>query len=557
MELFTLFARQAPNRLFLALLLGALAGAGYALLLPVVMLSVGPEAADVAGTQPTVQKFLSFEVSHYRLAAFFAGVCLLVLVTRSLAQVLLMRVGIDATTNLRVDIYQRMVKASISRLEELGESRLLAAITMDVRQIVGGAAMAPNILVAAVTLFGTLCYVYVLQSEVFKLVFGVLLFGLITYQIPAFIGRLYIARSRVRFDDLQESIRGLICGVKELKLNSVKQRRYFKEILLADEHAVGDGLKRGSTITMVAGSYGDLLSFFLIGILTYIFVNYHAISNTRLVAIVMVLIYVSGSVAAILNSIPQVIQATVSFRSVTRLFAELSQEEADENAPPPERWNTLRLCNVSYRYGASAEAFNLGPIDLEIEKGQITFIVGGNGSGKSTLCKLIALHYAPTDGEMYFGRVRVNRHSINSCRQSIAAIFSDYFLFDRLLDGIADEDYTVARRYLAELDLDRKVSIVNGRFSTILLSEGQKKRLALLAAFLEDRDLYVFDEWAADQDPEFKRVFYYQILPALKLRGKAVVVISHDDRYFDVADQLITIEDGGMSRTAKPTARAV
>ncbi|MFD1905689.1 ATP-binding cassette domain-containing protein [Paenibacillus rhizoplanae] len=62
-------------------------------------------------------------------------------------------------------------------------------------------------------------------------------------------------------------------------------------------------------------------------------------------------------------------------------------------------------------------------------------------------------------------------------------------------------------RYLKMLDLDGKVSIDNGRFSTLKLSGGQRKRLALLICYLEDRPIYLFDEWAADQDPEFRKFF--------------------------------------------------
>jgi len=97
------------------------------------------------------------------------------------------------------------------------------------------------------------------------------------------------------------------------------------------------------------------------------------------------------------------------------------------------------------------------------------------------------------------------------------------------------------------LRLAKKVSIQNGTLSTTELSQGQRKRLALLTAYLEDRPIYFFDEWAADQEPAFKEVFYFDILPALKSRGKAVIVISHDDRYYSVADRVIKLESGHMS----------
>jgi len=59
--------------------------------------------------------------------------------------------------------------------------------------------------------------------------------------------------------------------------------------------------------------------------------------------------------------------------------------------------------------------------------------------------------------------------------------------------------------------------------------------------------VYLFDEWAADQDPVFKKVFYTQLLPELKARGKAVLVISHDERYFGAADRVIRLDYGKLA----------
>jgi putative ATP-binding cassette transporter len=191
----------------------------------------------------------------------------------------------------------------------------------------------------------------------------------------------------------------------------------------------------------------------------------------------------------------------------------------------------------------------VGPVSFEVEKSQLTFIVGGNGSGKSTLGKIISLHYGAKQGEIYFGQTLVTAETLNSCRQLVEAIYSDYYLFDRLLGEVDQKSEQKIKALLEELSLSEKVAINNGRFSTTALSDGQRRRLSLLVAFLTDRELYLFDEWAADQDPEFKEVFYYKILPDLKAQGKAVIVISHDDRYFPVADKILVMENGVLLET--------
>lgn len=129
-------------------------------------------------------------------------------------------------------------------------------------------------------------------------------------------------------------------------------------------------------------------------------------------------------------------------------------------------------------------------------------------------------------------------------RQQFSVVFSDFYLFDRLL-GLDDFDRDrQTQDYLEQLHLEHKVKINNGAFSTTALSQGQRKRLALLTAYLEDRAIYVFDEWASDQDPAFKKIFYMQLLPELRSRGKAIVVVSHDDRYFDQADRIVKLDYG-------------
>jgi putative ATP-binding cassette transporter len=201
--------------------------------------------------------------------------------------------------------------------------------------------------------------------------------------------------------------------------------------------------------------------------------------------------------------------------------------------------------------------FRLGPLDLVFEPGQITFIVGGNGSGKSTLAKLATGLYLPETGFVTLNGEKIENDNIEWFRQNCSAIFTDFCLFEDYLGftrpGIDDE----VRRYLEELQLAHKVTVQDGRLSTIALSQGQRKRLALLTALLDDRPIYVFDEWAADQEPRFRDVFYNEILTGLKQRGKTVIVITHDDRYFHCADQIVKLDFGQIEDIKSATSEIV
>ena len=251
--------------------------------------------------------------------------------------------------------------------------------------------------------------------------------------------------------------------------------------------------------------------------------------------------------------------------------ADITTGEA--SALAPARFSHLALHGVTHRYyhERSDEVFELGPIDLNFEPGSVTFIVGGNGSGKTTLAKLLVGLYVPESGEVFLDGERIEDGNRDRYRQLFSAIFADFHLFERLLERPRPALDKTGNRLLQRLHLQHKVKVIDGafasqalspgHFTTEALSQGQRKRLALVAACLEERPFLVFDEWAADQDPAFKEVFYRELLPELKAQGKAVLVISHDDRYFHLGDRLLKLEEGqlfsiDLTDTALGQARA-
>jgi putative ATP-binding cassette transporter len=207
---------------------------------------------------------------------------------------------------------------------------------------------------------------------------------------------------------------------------------------------------------------------------------------------------------------------------------------------------SIELRGVTHTYHRERENSNfiLGPVDLIVQPGELLFIIGGNGSGKTTLVKLLTGLYIPEEGEIRLNGQAVNDATREYYRRHFSVVFSDFYLFESLLGLDTRQIDKRARTYLSRLQLDHKVEVKNGVLSTTQLSQGQRKRLALLTAYLEDRPVYIFDEWAADQDPLFKEVFYLQLLPELKAQGKTVIVISHDDKYYQLADRIVKLDYG-------------
>ncbi len=189
--------------------------------------------------------------------------------------------------------------------------------------------------------------------------------------------------------------------------------------------------------------------------------------------------------------------------------------------------------------------FSVGPFSLELRAGEILFITGGNGSGKSTLLKLMMGLYMPGQGRILLNSQETD---IRQHRYLFAVVFGDFHLFDRFY-GLPDVDENRVNELLTLMRIEKKVQFADGKFSTPDLSTGQKKRLALVAAMMEDRPVYVFDEWAAEQDPEFRRHFYETLLPTFKAQGKTILAVTHHDQYFHVADRVVNMEYGQIKES--------
>jgi putative ATP-binding cassette transporter len=249
---------------------------------------------------------------------------------------------------------------------------------------------------------------------------------------------------------------------------------------------------------------------------------------------------------------PTFAQARIALNNVQTLGLSLTQPAAEpEKTITADRfgtWQQLHFDGVTFRYPSDVDgqAFALGPMNLTLRRGELVFLVGGNGSGKSTLAKVITGLYSPQEGTIRLDGLPIVDGNREWYCEHFSAIFSDFYLFDSLLGLSAPDLDARAYRYLIELELNAKVQVIDGVLSTISLSHGQRKRLALLSAFLEDRPIYIFDEWAADQDPHYREIFYSRLLPDLKARGKTVLVISHDDRYYHLGDRILRLDYGQL-----------
>jgi len=303
----------------------------------------------------------------------------------------------------------------------------------------------------------------------------------------------------------------------------------------------------GLSLYMIAADCGFLMFYALLGMTVFWFPTLLALEARAVIGTLLLLLYMRAPLEGIFAWLPSFGQASVALGKIEELGLSLTGgEDVSREILPETVWQSVELDHVThcYRHDGEQEEFVLGPVNATFVPGELVFVTGGNGSGKSTLAKLFMGLYEPEAGTIRLDGDTITQSNIESYRQMFSAVFSDFYLFEHLVGASQHNIDGRAQELLSELQLNHKVSVHNGVLSTTELSSGQRKRLALLTAYLEDRPIYVFDEWAADQDPVFREVFYTQILQELRSRGKLIICITHDDRYFHVADRMIKLDYG-------------
>jgi putative ATP-binding cassette transporter len=485
----------------------------------------------------------------------FAAVCVLLPVARYAADFFLTYLSEKATLHLRMTMSRRILEAPLRQLEEVGTSRLMTALTADIPSVIGAMTILPVLCMNIAVVGGSLVYMGILSWQILLAVLLFLAIGMAAYQLPLMKAQTHIQVLRERGEELFERFKGVTEGVKELKLHHERRRAYLEEQLEPTATELAGHSVSAQRLFASAVSWGQVMVFILVGLIAFALPSTLQQDKAVLTGFTLAILYMVNPIQAIMNAMPQLSRATASMRRVEELKLSLEAVSATPQTAHASwsDWSTLELSGATHTYHSERDQanFTVGPVDLRFERGEIVFITGGNGSGKTTFAKLLTGLYAPEAGEIRVDGEPVTAATLGQYNALFSVVFSDFYLFDAFLGLGRHELDAQARHYLEELHLDHKVRVENGRLSTTQLSQGQRKRLALLTAYLEDRSIYLFDEWAADQDPQFKEVFYYKLLPQLKERGKTVFAISHDDRYYHVADRVIKLDYGQVAEDVR------
>jgi putative ATP-binding cassette transporter len=531
MTLISFILRSSWQAVAIALITGLLSGGFSAGLLVIITLAVTNSSQ-----------------AAYGLGFAFVGLGLLALITSMVSRIVLVGFSQTAVFALQLRLSRQILATDLRRLETIGFPRLLALLTEDIQAISEAVAVVPVLVINVAILLGCMVYISWLSWQVLVLV--LVLTGVASVSCRWFLvkGRDVLAVARRHQDRLFGHFRALVLGIKELKLHSQRQQAFMAEDLAGTALQLRRCNSRGLSYFAVLDSWGKFIYFFAVGVVLFLLPTWMEVTAETRFGYILTFTYLLGPMENLVNKLPFLGKANIALNRIERLGLSLAETEgaALPQGVLPADWHQLSLRAITHTYRTEKDDadFTLGPIDLTLHPGEIVFIVGGNGSGKSTLAKLMTGLYVPESGHISLDSQPITEQNRIWFRQHFSAVFADFFLFDRLLGLEPKQRDAEAQRYLEKLQLGHKVSIHEGKLSTTDLSQGQRKRLALLTAYLENRPIYVFDEWAADQDPSFKQVFYHQYLPELRAQGKLVIVISHDDHYFQGADRIIKLNYG-------------
>lgn len=451
--------------------------------------------------------------------------------------------------DIRKDVIKLILKAPYRKLQEYKEE-VYATLTTDVNHISNASLMIITFFSSIILIFACLVYMAFLSLKLLGVSVVVIALGVVVYTIRSKASNKQIKEVREMEKTFIAIFNSILNGAKEININADKGNEIYDQKLMKVA-TTGETKYVAALLKYLNSEIISQLLFY--GLITFILVFSGSVFQTPVatkVSFIFVLLYLMGPIVSVMTIIPVMNRATVSLKKMKKLKKDLTKLEKlkqFDNKGQYRDFLDLKIRNYAFSYGENQ--FSVGPINFDIKRNEVVYVYGGNGEGKTTFINTVLNLYNLDNGEAYIDGELVPLHEIEKIKNLFAPVFSDFYLFDEFY-GISNVDYKKVSKYLELFELDEKVHIKDGYFSTTQLSTGQRKRLALINTLLEDRPIIVLDEWAADQDPHFRHKFYTEIIPLLVQEDdKTIIAITHDDRYYHTADILLKMEYGKLEKT--------
>lgn len=458
----------------------------------------------------------------------------------------------DLLSRLRLDVVDKLRQSELLTADKVGRGSLYSMVSQETNHLSVTFPLLIDGVQQAVLLLFSLMYLFYLSKMAFLVFILAVGAGIVGYLLINRRFRDTLQALGKRQTRLLGAIGDIISGGKELRLNSLKslevERAYRKLSRKTEGLLVASGEHWAEMILL-----SSFVAFLMIGVVGFGFPQYVDGHSLIVFKLVPVLLFCIAPLSKIVAQSPMYLRADVGLGAILHVQNELaaagsiSPQEAREQARQLRDFTSVSYEDIAFTYQSAGDdaPFTVGPLTLSARRGEAIFLVGGNGSGKSTVLRLLCGLYPPSQGRLLVDGRELSNSSAAGFRELFSTVFVDFHLFDRLY-GQEEAHPETVNRLIGEMGLAGRVRYENGRFTQLNLSTGQRKRLALVVSLLEDRPVYLFDEWSAEQDVHFRQYFYETIIPRLKDQGKLVICVTHDERFWHLADRVIKLDLGSI-----------
>jgi putative pyoverdin transport system ATP-binding/permease protein len=535
MKLLTLYKKESKIPAGSALTMALISGTAQGLLLAIIS-----RASSTA----------SSESLNFRMLLLFLSTFAIMIIGKRFALRKATEIAENITFSLRLRISKKIINSDLKFIEETGKGEIYAKISGDTNLISESGSVLINACQSGIVLAFSLLYIAYLSKAAFTIT--IIAIGMSIFKF--LLMRSNISRGLRKTMNKEESffdmLNQILDGFKELKQNSKKRDAFFKIFSLIAKKTEQLKLRTGYQF-VTEMMFSQVFFYTLLAIIIFILPRLELANGELILHLVAAILFIIGPANLMVSAIPIFSRVEMAIDHLYELEQQIDDSTRDEAPVSPlhtaifESFKKIHLENAMYSYldKHKAPLFTIGPNTLSFSKGEICFIVGGNGSGKTSFLKLLIGLYYPDEGSIKVDETIINSNNYTTYRELFTVICNDFYLFSRLY-GIETIDPDEVNRLIKLMKLENKTTIIDDEFTNTSLSTGQRKRLAMIVSILEQKQIIILDEWAADQDPEFRHFFYEELLRDLKKKGKTIIAVCHDDRYFHVADRVLKMEYG-------------
>ena len=548
-------SRQECIRIIVVDLFSGLLNAALA---AIIIFSAGA-AASAARDENTRRSYLAYlYTDHVAQTSFYLVLFVIAIVAFLLShRFVLIHTGALAeriVSKTRIRIIDKIRQSNLLLYERVGKSHIYSALQQSTMTLSTSAGQIAAGFSAAIMLFFTIGYIAFLSLPAFVLTLIAISAGVLIYMRRSKALTEQTEKSTAKEREFLRCLDHFLEGFKEVKLHEPRSQDLYENYLAKTVQEAEDVKNQTTRYFVQISLFGQVFFYVLLAIVIFILPSYSPKESANIVTIAALVLFIMGPLGDVVGAFPFILRSNAAVGNIEALEAALDEAAGrvslvelavSRKAISSFREIECRAVTFAYDEAVARDTFQLGPFDLTINAQEILFLVGGNGSGKSTLLKVLTGLYPPKSGTILWDGRQVTAHNLPSYRSLFSTIFTDFHLFDRLY-GLGEVDPRRIEALLSEMELSEFVSIVGGQFTTTSLSTGQKKRLALIVALLEQRPILVFDEVGADQDPRFREKYYKEILQELKEQGRTVIAATHDEQYFGCADRIFEMDFGGL-----------